>query len=154
MSMQGPLFHIIVGAIVRRGDDVLILQRALGSMKGTWYFPGGDLEHGESPEEGVRREIQEETGLAVDNLRLFRAWHTRRDDRLPIVALTYSCDVPPVAEPILSSEHSAYQWIKPRELRERHFGDNAAALAAGNTWLAEMVSNTAALLDAYLAEAT
>jgi len=152
MSMDGDLFHIVVGAIVRRGDEILVMKRAVGSSAGAWYFPGGDLEHGETPDEGVRRELREETGLDVENLRLFRAWHARRDDRLPVVSLTYTCDVPPGVEPTLDHEHSAYRWIDPRQLRERYFGDETAALVAGNVWLSEMVAQVAALLDAYLAE--
>ena len=152
MSMDGTLFHVVVDAIVRRDDEILVLKRATGSTAGTWYFPGGDLEHGETPDEGVRRELREETGFEVENLRLFRAWHARRDDRLPVVALTYTCEAPPGAEPTLDHEHSEYRWIDPREFRERYFGDATAALVAENAWLSEMVSQVAALLDAYLAD--
>ncbi len=126
------LFHVNVGAIVRRGNEILIMKRAVGSMTGAWYFPGGDLELNESPEEGVRREIIEETGFEVEDLRLFRAWHTRREGRMPTVALTCVCTVPAGAEPALDFEHSAYQWIDPLEFRQGYFGETAAALAAGN----------------------
>jgi 8-oxo-dGTP diphosphatase len=151
--MDGDLFHIVVGAIVRRGDAILVVKRAIGSSAGTWYFPGGDLEHGETPDEGVLRELREETGLEVENLRLFRAWHALRDDRLPVIALTYTCDVTAGAEPRLDHEHSEYRWINPREFRERYFGDETAAHVAENVWLSEMVAQVAALLDAYLTEA-
>ena len=71
-------FHVHVDAIVRRGDEILIMKRAMGLMSGAWYLPGGQLEFGEAPEEGARREIREETQLEVQDMRLFRAWHYRR----------------------------------------------------------------------------
>ncbi len=56
-----PLFHVHVDAIVRRGEEILIMKRAMGAMTGAWYIPGGALEENESQEAGVRREIREET---------------------------------------------------------------------------------------------
>ena len=40
-------------------------------MKGWWSLPGGVLETGETLDEGVRREVLEETGLVVEPVRLF-----------------------------------------------------------------------------------
>ena len=55
-----------VGAVVV--DDrgrVLLIKRATEPMKGHWSLPGGLLELGETLEEGVKREVAEETGLIV-----------------------------------------------------------------------------------------
>lgn len=52
-----------MGAIVRRGDKVLLSRRAREPHAGLWDLPGGFLESGEHPEAGVVREIREETGL-------------------------------------------------------------------------------------------
>ncbi len=54
-------------AILIRGDEVL-LARIAGSgygTAGTWTLPGGGVDHGEHPEESLRREVHEETGLEV-----------------------------------------------------------------------------------------
>ncbi|BFH66533.1 ADP-ribose pyrophosphatase [Paenibacillus dendritiformis] len=48
--------------------QVLMLNR---SDNGRWCFPGGAIELGETTEEAVRRELLEETGLTVGELRLF-----------------------------------------------------------------------------------
>ena len=50
-----------VGALVVPDDRVLIVRE-----EGTWFLPGGRLEPGEAPEAGARREVREETGLAVE----------------------------------------------------------------------------------------
>ena len=48
------------------GGRVLLVQRGHAPLKGEWSLPGGALELGETLEEGVRREVLEETGLIVE----------------------------------------------------------------------------------------
>jgi 8-oxo-dGTP diphosphatase len=52
-----------VGVIVVRGDAVLFGKRRGARGEGTWSFPGGHIDNGESPEECALRELEEETGL-------------------------------------------------------------------------------------------
>jgi len=58
-----------VGAIVGRDGKVLLLKRKNAHGHGSWGFPGGHLEFGETPEEAARREVLEETGLQVDGIK-------------------------------------------------------------------------------------
>jgi NAD+ diphosphatase len=63
------------GALIEDpGGRVLLARRAHEPSKGRWDIPGGFLEEGESPLEGLRRELQEETGLDVEPLDFFGAW--------------------------------------------------------------------------------
>jgi ADP-ribose pyrophosphatase YjhB (NUDIX family) len=55
-----------VGAVIFQDERVLLVQRGHAPMQGEWSLPGGALEVGETLEEGVRREVLEETGLAVE----------------------------------------------------------------------------------------
>jgi ADP-ribose pyrophosphatase YjhB (NUDIX family) len=55
-----------VGAIIFDADKVLLVERAGEPLKGWWSIPGGLLETGEKLEDAVRREVLEETGLAVE----------------------------------------------------------------------------------------
>jgi 8-oxo-dGTP diphosphatase len=59
-----------VGAVVVDQGRVLLVQRGREPSKGKWSLPGGMLELGESLEEGVRREVAEETGLEVKTIEL------------------------------------------------------------------------------------
>lgn len=55
-----------VGAIVFDADGrLLLVKRANPPAQGKWSLPGGRQEAGESPSEGVVREVREETGLVV-----------------------------------------------------------------------------------------
>jgi len=49
---------------------VLLVERGKPPLEGWWSLPGGVLETGESLEDGVRREVLEETGLVVEPLRV------------------------------------------------------------------------------------
>ncbi len=60
-----------VGAIVFRGDEVLLVKRGSEPNRGLWSVPGGALETGETVEEAAVRETVEETGVAVRPLRVF-----------------------------------------------------------------------------------
>ena len=53
-------------AAIFRGRSVLIAERGHGPRKGVWSLPGGKVEAGETAADAARREIAEETGLAVD----------------------------------------------------------------------------------------
>lgn len=55
-----------IGVIVIRDNKVLIGKRKSAHGCDTWQFPGGHLEHAESPESCARRELLEETGLTVE----------------------------------------------------------------------------------------
>ena len=145
-------FHVHVDAIVRRGDQILIMKRAMGAMSGAWYFPGGALEADESPEEAVRREIREETELEVTKVRLFRAWHYRQDGSTPAVGITFLCDVAPDAEPRINEEHSAARWVDAASYRQRYFNDDVLAALAGQPVALELVTAVRDVLEGYLAE--
>lgn len=60
----------VVAALIINQDKVFATQRGYGEFKDGWEFPGGKIEPGETPEQALKREIQEElaTEIQVEKL--------------------------------------------------------------------------------------
>lgn len=58
-----------VGVFVWRDGKFLMGQRRGAHGEGTWSVPGGWQEHGESWEQAAKREVMEETGMVIENVR-------------------------------------------------------------------------------------
>ncbi|UCH04814.1 MAG: NUDIX domain-containing protein [Candidatus Thorarchaeota archaeon] len=106
-------FYVAMGAIVESDKGVLILKRSPEKdfAPDTWEVVTGRLEMGENPEEGIIREIAEETGIQAE---LIMPVHTsffyRGSEEYPMVFIDFWCrylegDVK------LSWEHSEYEWV-------------------------------------------
>lgn len=65
-------FTVSTAAIITNGEGkVLLLNHAFRPFSG-WGMPGGFVDHGEDPDETIRREIREEIGLELEDLEMFR----------------------------------------------------------------------------------
>jgi len=62
-AVHASMPRVVVEGICHRGEDVLLVQGNRGLTEGLWTLPGGFLRFGESPEQGVVRELREEVGL-------------------------------------------------------------------------------------------
>ena len=57
----------VTAALIIKDNKVLIARRAPGeNLEGKWEFPGGKIEPGETPEDCLKREIQEELDVTVE----------------------------------------------------------------------------------------
>ncbi len=61
----------VAAAITSPAGEILLLDHRIRPTSG-WGFPGGFIEHGEQPEQGLRREIREEVGLEISDVSLIR----------------------------------------------------------------------------------
>lgn len=92
------------GIITNEKGEVLLLDHVLRPLSG-WGIPGGFLEKGEQPEAALRREIMEETGLELGDVRLYRARTLRRHIEIIFTAKTSG-------EPIVNtSEIREARWV-------------------------------------------
>jgi len=66
LAREYPAHPIVgVGAVVLKGDQVLVIRRANEPDRGRWAIPGGGVEVGETLAAAARREVAEECGLDV-----------------------------------------------------------------------------------------
>ena len=63
-----------VGGVIIDRDRTVLIRRGSEPLRGEWSIPGGSLELGETLEEGVARELLEETGLAVRVIELIEVF--------------------------------------------------------------------------------
>ena len=103
-----------MGAVIRRGDEVLLVRRARGTAVGQWSIPGGRVEFGEGLEAAVAREVEEETGLEV-RVGRFLGWAERMgDDPAPYhyVILDFAAEaVDPTAPPRPGDDADDVAWV-------------------------------------------
>ena len=102
----------VAGVVVREDGRVLVVRRA---DNGGWEPPGGVLELAETVEDGVRREVYEETGIMVAVDRLTGVY---KNMTLGVVALVFRCR-PEGGRERLSEESTAVEWLTPDEATER-----------------------------------
>jgi 8-oxo-dGTP diphosphatase len=102
---------VVAGVLVDDEGAVLIAQRLPGThMAGRWEFPGGKLEEGESPRQGLKRELHEELGIQVLAAEpLVRLAHQYSDRRVQLdVWLVTRYQGQP-----RSLEGQALRWVAP-----------------------------------------
>ncbi|WP_369415126.1 NUDIX hydrolase [Acuticoccus kalidii] len=76
---------IVVGAVVRAGPRILLCRRAIHPSRGRWTLPAGYLEHGETPEEGARREAFEEATADIVIEGLLAVYTIRRLGQVQLI---------------------------------------------------------------------
>ena len=115
----GLIVHCLVTR--KQGTEVLILKRSLEEsyLPGVWDVPGGALEWGEDPFEGVARETKEEAGLLILNAKLFDYYsNVDSGKQKHFVTLIFVAEHEGDREPILSEDHSEYAWISKEEVKD------------------------------------
>ena len=100
--------------IINDNNELLILKRSkdAGHMAEIWEIPGGRLELGEDPLEGIKRETQEETGLSIDVLHPLTVRHFTRKDGQIINLISFLCKLKENNTVSLSKEHTDHKWVK------------------------------------------
>lgn len=106
----------VVGAVLVDGQTVLAARRSEQmSLPGLWEFPGGKIEEGETPEEALARELDEELRCTAEigehvETTLYEY------EKLFVSLATYYCTLREGTPQL--TEHAEIRWVPAAELRE------------------------------------
>lgn len=90
MRKKGP--SLAVDAIILEEESIVLVKRQNQPFAGMWALPGGFVEYGETVEDAARREVAEETGLAVKIEKLAGVYSDPgRDPRGHTVSVVFLC---------------------------------------------------------------
>ncbi len=124
MNKNSPvdMQRIATKALIIDGNGKYLLLREASTYKegtnvGRYHLPGGRLNIGEYFEDGLFREVKEETGLEIEIVRPLYVGEWRpviKGIRNQIVAIFFLCRAKST-KVTLSEEHDDFQWVSPKE---------------------------------------
>lgn len=103
---------VAVTAYIIKNDKFLLLKRNTNPL--IWAPPGGHLKRDENPNDGIKREIKEETNLDIEIIAPVDIWFGTWKDK-PLLSIDYLVKVSS-DDLQLSNEHSEYYWVSMEEL--------------------------------------
>ena len=113
-------FRLAAKSFIVKDNNLLIIKRRLSDVQkpSIWEIPGGRLELGEDPFEGLKRETKEETGLDIEVLNPLSVRYFTRDDNQRITMIIFYCK-PLTSEVKLSDEHTDFEWVDLNNCKEK-----------------------------------
>lgn len=116
-------FTASVAVIVTNADGkVLLLEHILRPASG-WGIPGGFIEYDEQPDAAARRELREETGLELENLKMIRVRVLNRRH----IEMLFRAESDGTAE-VLSREIKGFGWFAIDEMPGQMSGEQKATV--------------------------
>ncbi len=107
-SADRPVTEVAVGVLIDASGRFLLTSRPHGKVyAGSWEFPGGKLEVGETVEQALRRELQEEIGLTIGAARL---WRTQLVDYPHALVRLHFCKVFDWTGDLQMNEGQQFSW--------------------------------------------
>lgn len=100
----------VTAALIFEQDKILITSRG---QKDLWEFPGGKVEHGETREECIIREIKEELGLGIQVEKFFTSVDYD-SGQTPLTLYSFICNIVSGRPESLSGQQIS--WVKPVDL--------------------------------------
>jgi 8-oxo-dGTP diphosphatase len=136
MPEAKSLLLVAAAALIDVDGRVLVCQRPPGKqLAGLWEFPGGKVEAGETPEECLIRELQEELGITVTEACLAPfVFASHGYESFHLIMPLYLCRRWDGV--VTAKEHSGLAWVKPSRLGDYPMPLADAPLVA---WLRDLV---------------
>ncbi|HJP96839.1 MAG TPA: NUDIX domain-containing protein [Candidatus Saccharimonadales bacterium] len=124
------IFHLGVKALIRNQTGKILLlqvnpQKLRNDRTAYWDLPGGRVQKGDTVEDTLLREIEEETGIqkidaikplttVLSNIRI----PLEEGSSVGLILSVYTCSVPTDSVVTISDEHTKQAWFAPQEAAE------------------------------------
>ncbi len=109
----------VTAAVIERNGKVLCARRKPGLVaEGLWEFPGGKLEVGETPESGLKRELEEELGVEA-TVGEFLCSVPFTGSFASFELVVYRADL--LGGDLRLTDHDEIRWLPPEEMDESLF---------------------------------
>ena len=113
---MSDVLKVSAGVIRDAEGRVLLCQRGYGAQEGQWEFPGGKCEAGESYEDCLVREIEEELGVRVETTRVLLQMRYAYPDKVIDFAFV---EAGFTQGQLQVREHKAVKWLRAEEIDEK-----------------------------------
>jgi 8-oxo-dGTP pyrophosphatase MutT (NUDIX family) len=133
------LHEVVVTAIIKKDDKYLITRRSITKKRfpGKWTVPGGKLETGDYAnlpketesywynvlEKTLKREVEEETGLLIENITYVTSLATVHEDGAPSLVISCVADYKSGKVKLQSGEADEFAWVNLKEAKKYDFID-------------------------------
>ncbi len=116
--MTVPIVLVAAAALIDRDNRVLLAKRPAGkSMAGLWEFPGGKVQPGETPEQALIRELEEELAIEVcDTCLAPFTFASHAYDDFHLLMPLYLCRT--WEGDIVPRENQEVKWVRPLALKD------------------------------------
>lgn len=116
---------VTAAVIVQNGKYLIARRQAGGSLGEKWEFPGGKVEQGETPEQGLVREIGEEFDVKV-KVGKFIGSHKFKNKEREYELMAYFTEI--LSGTITLTVHDEMRWVKIHEFDDFDFAESDKAI--------------------------
>jgi 8-oxo-dGTP diphosphatase len=132
-------YEIVITAIIQRGGKYLITRRSMQKSRfpGMWTVPGGHLEPGDYEslpketehywynvlEKALAREVREETGIEIENVRYVTSLATTHSDGAPSLVISCLADYVSGEVKLQEEETDKAEWVSVEEAKDHDLID-------------------------------
>jgi len=143
-----------VGAVIEKDGKILLVKEAGGLDKGKWNHPAGWLDLGENPQDGAKREVEEETGHRFTPTHILGIYSLVKNmangETHHPIKMIFLGEISPDKIREIESDISETKWFTPEEiynmdaetLREKDIKTMVKDYFAGKKYPLELITHT------------
>lgn len=104
--------------MIEENEEVLLVKESKEEVEGTWDFPGGKVEAGESIQAAIERELLEETGRKASSVKLIRVYDGYTRAGIRGLRFHFRVNLAEGSPKELSADVESNKWVSKEALRE------------------------------------